>query len=158
MIGGSSAGSGGGGRTPNCSVSIGAARGGAPTTVTALYWGAGNAARHLRTGRSASKEGEIRSIPSLERIARSTRPILKPALKPLHALGRASVGETLGIHRPCAANLATAKSTKWTSAEYNDVKVSVFAIQPSRPGATKARAPMRRVSLLMLMSAGPIRG
>ena len=158
MFGGSSAGSGGGGRTPNCSVSIGAARGGAPTTVTALYWGAGNAARHLRTGRSASKGGEIRSIPSLERIARSTRPILKPALKPLHALGRASVGETLGIHRPSAANLATAKSTKWTSTEYNDVKVSVFGDTAIATGGYKGKGSDASGKLLMLMSAGPIRG
>ena len=49
-----------------------------------------------------------------------------------------------------AGILAFYKKTKWDSAEYTDV--------PSRPEASKGRAPMQRENLLITMSAGPTPG
>jgi len=57
-----------------------------------------------------------------------------------------------------AEALAQAKATNYVSAEYEDVKVTVLEIRPLRRVASKARAPMRRESLWMFMSAGPIHG
>ena len=44
---------------------------------------------------------------SLERVARGNRPVLKATLKPLRALGRASVGEGFRIHRAAGHALQT---------------------------------------------------
>jgi hypothetical protein len=57
-----------------------------------------------------------------------------------------------------AETLARAKSIKYESAENNDLKVTVFGDTAIATGGFKGKGPMHRVSLLLKMSAGPIRG
>jgi hypothetical protein len=57
-----------------------------------------------------------------------------------------------------AETLATAKATKYDSADYEDVKVTAFGDTAIATGGFKVRALMRRESLTIGMSAGPIRG
>ena len=57
-----------------------------------------------------------------------------------------------------AGTLAFYKNTKWDSAEYDDVKVTVFGDTAMRPEASKVKAPMRWESLSIIMSGGPTRG
>jgi hypothetical protein len=54
--------------------------------------------------------------------------------------------------------LADAKATKYVSAEYEDVKVTVFGDTAIVTGASKLRVPMLRESPWILMRGGPILG
>jgi uncharacterized protein DUF4440 len=57
-----------------------------------------------------------------------------------------------------AETLAVAKSTKWSSADYDDVKVTVFGNTAIATGGFKAKVPTPPASLSTSMSAGPIPG
>jgi len=57
-----------------------------------------------------------------------------------------------------AEALATAKATKYTSVDYDDVKVTAFGDTAIATEASRVRGPMLRESLSMLLSALPIHG
>jgi hypothetical protein len=57
-----------------------------------------------------------------------------------------------------AAAVAIAKKTKYTSAEYEDVKVAVFGNTVIATGGFNGKGTIPRVRLLIRTSAGPTRG